>query len=481
MTLDVDQTRIAALVKEKRRRENILAQLFKASFDKQRDFVMDRSPRKAAQCTRRAGKSMALAMSFFEADVRHPGTNFLYVGVSLDTAVRIIWKDCLQEWSKKLKLKLIKNDGRGEITFPSGSKLYLLGIDASEDDKKKALGAKYSLVCIDEAATYKVNLKEFVEDIIEPAITDFEDGQVIMAGMPSNNTYSYFYDITTGAVPGWSVHKWSALDNPYISDNFKARIEYLKIHNPEIIHTPGYKQMYLGEWAVDDDKLVYKFKDERNTYTDLPASRHTWHYVLGIDLGWEDATAFVVNCYRDYDPHTYVVHAYKRSGMQLSEVSDYIVHLNNRYKMDRMIIDNASKQAVEDIKQRTALPLEPAEKSGKADFIGILNNDMILGNIKLQVEGAKDLITEMKALTWDQKALNKGKRQEDGKAHNHLCDAFLYAWRYCFSWVDRGVEPDPMDLEKRIEEAVEEQVLLDSHTNEEYELYGYPDETDMYY
>jgi hypothetical protein len=425
---------------------------------------------------------MALAMSYFEADIRHPGSNFLYVGVSHEAAFRIIWKDCLQDVARKLKLKLNKNDGRKEVTFPSGSKLYVLGIDASEDDKKKALGVKYSLVTIDEAATYKVNLKEFVEEIIEPTISDYDDGQVVMTGMPNHNTYSYFFDVTNSKVPGWSVHKWSALDNPYMREKFLAKIEYLKRHNPDIVNTPGYKQMYLGEWAIDDDKLVYKYKDERNCFTILPTSHFAWHYVLGIDLGWEDATAFVVNCYRDYDPKTYTVHAYKRGGMQLSEVADYIVLLNKRYTLDRMIIDNASKQAVEDIKQRTGLPLEPAEKSGKADFIGILNNDMILGNILLHVEDAADLIKEMKALTWDQKALVKGKRQEDAKADNHLCDAFLYAWRYCFSWVDRGVEPDPMDLEKKIEEAVEEQVLLDSHTNEEYELYGYPeDETDMYY
>jgi len=482
MTENLNQLKVAAVVAEDRRRKELLSKLFADSFPEQVAFVMDRSRRKAALTTRRAGKSMSNAMSFIETDTRYPGSNMLYVGVSAEVAIKIIWKDCLEVMAKKVGLKLTINRQRREITFPSGSKLYIIGIDSNEDEKKKALGVKYSLVIIDEAATYNIDMEEFVYDICEPTVSDYEEGQIVLTGMPNNNIYSFFCKITTTQKGNWTLHKWSALNNPHMRDKFRRMMDYAKKTNPGIEETPGYKQMYLGEWAVDEDKLVYKYKTERNDFIELPP-HSKWHHVLGIDLGWEDATAFVVNAYRDYDPVTYVVHAYKRSGMQLGEVADYIKHLRGVYKPERMIVDNASKQAVKDIQQRIGQPLEPAEKAGKADFIGILNNDMILGNIKFQVDATKDLIAQMQGLTWSQKHLLKGKRIEDQSAENDLCDAFLYTWRYCFTWVDRGTEPDPLTQETELEEATERQVLdqIAARAEDEEALYGGSHEDSEYY
>lgn len=470
---------ITSLLLEKKRRDKLLDKLLSDSFPEQRAFVLDRSSRKAALTTRRAGKSNADAMIFFETDLRHPGCNMLYVGVSAETAIRIIYKDCLLTHAKRLRCKLRFNAQRGEITFPSGSKLYILGVDANEDEMKKAFGIKYAVAIIDEAATYKIDLRTFCYDILEPAVSDFHDGQIIMTGMPNNNTYSFFFDVTNNKEDNWSIHKWSSLDNPYMRDKTLAKIATL---SDAYKRTPGFKQMYLGEWAVDEDKLVYKFNAERNlTYSLKPAK---YNYVLGIDLGWDDATAFVVLAYTEYDRATYVVHTYKRAGMLLADVASYIKHLQQVYTLQKMVIDNANKQAVEDLKARFALPLEPAEKAGKADFIGILNNDMIMGSILFHAEQAKDLIKEMQALTWEPTALSKGKRVEQASQDNHCCDAFLYAWRYCYHWIDWGAEPIEMREENKMEEYEEQKYKRENRLGDEVftdkfepDYFGYDQET----
>lgn len=453
---------ITSLLLENKRRERLLDKLLSDSFPEQRAFVLDRSSRKAALTTRRAGKSNADAMIFFETDLRHPGCNMLYVGVSAETAIRILYKDCLSTHAKRLRCRLRFNKQDGEITFPSGSKLYILGIDANEDEMRKAFGIKYAVAIIDEAATYKVNLRTFVYDVLEPAVSDFEDGQIVLTGMPNNNTYSFFFEVTTGKESGWSLHKWSSLDNPYMADKTRAKIATL---SEAYKRTPGFKQMYLGEWAIDEDKLVYKFSEERNLVHSLPLAK--FNYVLGIDLGWDDATAFVVLGYREFDRSTYVVHTYKRAGMLLAEVADYIKHVCKMYKIDKMVIDNANKQAVEDLKARFALPLEPADKVGKADFIGILNNDMIMGSILFHAEQAKELIKEMQTLTWEPTALGKGKRIEQASQANHLCDAFLYAWRYCYHWIDWGAEPEEFREENKLEEYAERQYKQENRVQDE--------------
>jgi hypothetical protein len=327
---------------------------------------------------------------------------------------------------------------------------------------KKAFGVKYSVVIIDEAATYKINLKSFVYDVLEPAVSDFEDGQIVLTGMPNNNTYSFFFEVTTGKEEGWSLHSWSSLDNPYMADKTTAKIATL---SDAYKRTPGFKQMYLGEWAIDEDKLVYKYSSERNLFHSLKPAKY--NYVLGIDLGWDDATAFVVLGYREYDRSTYVVHTYKRAGMLLADVAAYIKHLMQMYSINKMVIDNANKQAVEDLKARFALPLEPADKAGKADFIGILNNDMIMGSILLHAENAKELIKEMQALTWEPNALSKGKRVEQASQANHLCDAFLYAWRFCYHWIDWGAEPEEEREENKLEEYAERQYKQGNRNKDE--------------
>ncbi|WP_434127452.1 hypothetical protein, partial [Enterococcus faecium] len=83
-------------------------------------------------------------------------------------------------------------------------------------------------------------------------------GTIAMIGTPSNYTNSLFYDITTGVEGGWSVHTWSALDNPHVRDNVQEDIDFLKTNQPGVELTPRFRQHWLGEWYVDLSALVYK-------------------------------------------------------------------------------------------------------------------------------------------------------------------------------------------------------------------------------
>jgi len=77
-------------------------------------------------------------------------------------------------------------------------------------------------------------------------------------------------------------------------------IAKLKTEQPYIIETPMFKQMYLGEWVVDLDALVYKFNSERNTYQQQPLyAKGDWQYIMGVDLGYEDASAFTVVAFHE--------------------------------------------------------------------------------------------------------------------------------------------------------------------------------------
>lgn len=440
---DPRRLKVATLL-EKKRRTDLVASMEQASFEHQWKFIRDEATLKAALTTRRAGKSNAIALDFLETSERFPGVSMAYTGLTDDSAKRIIWKDAIKPLAKKFDIPVKLRRSDCTITNErTGAVLYMFGINAGEEEMAKLFGPKWKRIYVDEGATYTIDLETFIYQVCMPGLVDL-NGQLVLVGMPNNNANSFFAKVTQGLSPGWSLHKWTAFDNPYVAEKFRKQIEFYKRTNPGFLLTPLYRQQYLGEWVVDASALVYRFDD--SLFVDaLPdaSPMNPWHYVDGTDLGYDDPSGFVVLAYRDYDPDLYVVEAYKRSGMTITDVAERLRHHERIYRPERHLIDNANKQAVEELKQRFGLALTPAEKAGKADFIQIVNDDLRAKRIKFVRAHTEPLVAEMRTLTWDEKKYAKGQYVEAPRRPNHCCDAFLYPWRYCYNWVDRGVQNNP--------------------------------------
>ena len=452
-------------------------------------FLDDPSRMKALLCTRRAGKSYAAGLMLLEAAYKNPNVSCLYVALTRASAKRIMWKDVLKTIDREQQMGCRFNETELSVTLPNGSMIYLLGMDTDEQEKDKALGQKFKAVVIDEAASYGVDLHEMVYGILKPATADYR-GTIAMIGTPGNMKRGLFYELTKGQNPGearrwikqgWSGHRWTAFDNPHMADKWKAEIEDLRLANPLIENTPLFQQHYLGKWVVDDSNLVYRFDYTKNTFETLPTMQKggRWHYVLGIDLGFNDPTAWVVCAYHDFDRTMYVLGAHKKAKCDITEVADQTRKLMSRFEFDRIVIDNANKQAVEEMRRRHDLPLTPAEKTGKADFIEIMNGDFVSGYIKVHKKAASGLVDEYGQLIWDDRSHRK---EEHAGCENHMADAALYAWRHCYQWLSevRGAnglkhgksEADWMLLQ---EEQELERLLQDRQAQEEeIALWGQP-------
>jgi hypothetical protein len=225
-----------------------------------------------------------------------------------------------------------------------------------------------------------------------------------------------------------------------MAEKWAGEIRELREANPLVEETPLYQQHYLGRWVVDDSKLVYRYLPGRNDAVELPRLGESgWSYVLGVDLGYEDATAFCVVAYHQHDKTLYVVHAEKHLGLDVTATAERIRRLASGYDLSRIVVDNANKQAVEEMKRRHGLPLHPADKTGKADFIELMNGDFIQGYVKLLPE-AKPLASEYAELVWDDKS---EKRQEHPNCANHCADAALYAWRYAYPYLAEARKAAP--------------------------------------
>lgn len=400
-------------------------------FQRQIDFIKDPARLKALFCTRRSAKSYTGCLYMIQECLAKPGVNCLFIGLTRQSAFKIVWKDILKVIDRRQRLRCRFNKVDLTMTFPNGSVIWVTGVDADEEEMNKLLGQKYRLAILDEASMYSVNLRNLVYGVLKPAVAD-ERGTICMLGTASNFPRGLFYDITIGVEPAWSLHKWTAFDNPYVCEQWQEEITEIEKTRPLFRETPLFKQWYLNQWVVDTEKLVYRVQADRNFGVRPPhLAPAGWSYMLGVDVGWEDDSAFVLIAFHENDTSLYVVKTYNQKHMTFPMVVGKIQEFmrDSETAPCKVIIDGANKQGVESMKIRSAIPFEYADKQGKVDFIELLNGDLIEGKIKFS-PSAKPLVDEMGGLVW--KTVGEAivyPKKENASLPNHLCDAFLYAWR----------------------------------------------------
>jgi len=443
------------------------------NFSAQRDFIRDRNPFFAGICTRRAGKSYGGATKLVVDGLETEGCNLGYLALTRMSAKAILWKDCLKVIDRKHGLKSRFNETELTCTLTqSNSTIYLAGADATDEEMEKFLGRKYRTVLIDEAASYRRDLRELVYSVLKPAVADYR-GQIGLLGSPRSIKSGLFYDVTNGKEPGWSIHKWTTFDNPHMAENWKEEIEDLKARFPGIEKTPSFRMNYLGEWAIDDSLRVYKFDHQKNALNSLPTQQP--EYILGVDLGYSpDPTAFALCALYDTNPRKFVViKSFKQTGMIISDVAETIKTFIRKYGPMRIIMDAADKQAVEEMRQKHQIPIISADKHGKAGVIEVMNSDWMTGSIQVYEPENADYIQELEDLVWDER---EEKRIEDSGCANHLCDAVLYAWRKAFmhSFVETEKKINPHSIEaieaweNQQDEIIERKKVEDSYDEQYY-------------
>lgn len=431
------------------------------NFQKQAAFIRDPARRKAAKCTRRAGKTTAAQIGLVQACIENEGVDTLYIGLTYDTCRRLFWnplKKLLKRYAQKISYKL--HESRLEVAFGNGAHIFCLGMNADKDQMEKMLGGKYKRVVVDESGSFRVDVEKMVEEMLWPALADLE-GDIWLIGTPVEFTGSYYYKMTRDdkepRLPGWSVHEWSGHDNPYMARQWQRELDDILKLRPRFMETPAYKRMWLGKWVIDSSRLVYKYMRDRNWVPELPGNHADYNYGLGVDLGWDDATTFVLSAYATNSRKLYLMKPFKKSGMDITDVADKIKEYQRRYNILSVVIDGSAKQSVMEMRSRHGLPgLEAADKRDKAEFIDLFNAELIQGEIVL-VGPDTDIIEEEWAnLIWDPE--KEDKRQEHPGCENHLADAALYIWRKQYQYLYQApATKENVSEEKRIDRWAEEQ------------------------
>ncbi len=419
------------------------------AFPQQRAVVLDESPFKCEFCTRRAAKTYTWGLEAIHDSFTHPMARYLFLGLVRDEARSMFWEDVLKDINRHYPgIGMRFNESRLEAVLPNGANIRIGAADASSEEMRKLLGLKYRKIAIDEAQDWQhTDLRVMVFEILKPALADWR-GSVSLLGTPGRVAKGLFYDVTNRTEPGWSLHTWTTFDNPYMREKWAAEIADLKARFPGIEETPAFQRAYLGRWVVDESNLVYRYRAGRNDFNGkLPQMATPWHYVLGVDLGYADDTAFVLGAYHLNLPVLYILEAAKKKGMDISAVAQRIKLYQSRFSIETVVIDGSNKQAVAEMQNRHGLSLVPSDKTGKADFIELMNSEFIAGpRILVDPTACEPLTEEYRRLVWrDKKVAGTAMvaREEHPLLPNHACDGALYLWRYTYSYAHRPLEAPP--------------------------------------
>jgi hypothetical protein len=406
------------------------------SFPEQYAFIQDDSRFVSALCTRRAGKTEGIAIKMIKKGLKHKNTIIPYFALTRSSAKDIMWSK-LMEVVDKIGVKGDPVESSLEYKLPTGSIIKLFGADM-KNFIPRVRGIKTPLACVDEAGAFGSHLGELVDDILFPATADYVDGQIVITGTPGRVPFGYFYDVTGQGKYNFSQHKWSVLNNPFMPDA-KRLIEEIKKNKGWSDDNPTYRREWLGEWVTDIEALVFKYDHIKNHYDALPESRGQWHYVIGIDIGFNDADAISVIGWQDIDKVAYLVEEEVERGRDITSLAESVAKFIDKYDPDKVVMDTGGlgRKISEELNRRFSLPIIAAEKTRKFEYIELIND--ALKNGKLMAKNTSHFASDCQKLEWETENTRPDKRIISDRFHSDICDSVIYSWKEAMNWMS---EPD---------------------------------------
>lgn len=398
--------------------------LLDPSFAVQNDFINDKARFLAAQCSRRAGKTNALAIRFFKTLEKYPGSQSVYLGLTLESAMDIMWP-VLEELDERYGIGCTFTPSTRTVYHPNGAKLRLYGAD-QKDFIKKLKGRKFPAVAIDEAQDFGAHLQKLVDDVLTPATADYEDGWIALTGTPGPVPQGYFFEITQNKRFGYSFHEWTLIQNPYMP-NPAGFIAELMAKREWDETNPTLLREYRNKWVLDVNSLWIHYVVAKDDYANLPPG--AWHYALGIDVGFKDADALAVIGWTDDSPDVYLIEEVVAAKQGLTELVEQVNALSTRYSFDKMIMDEGGlgKKLAEEMRRRHHIPVQPADKARKQENVEILNDALRLGRFKAKKDSRFAQDSYLVQIDWDKSTPNRIVVKK--KPHSDIIDAVLYAFK----------------------------------------------------
>lgn len=265
---------------------NIYA-VIKTLFDRQLEVLNSGNGVKLICCSRRAGKTHLLVAMLLIECLRKPRTQVMYIGETMELSEALVNK-AAQDIIDSCQLRNRRGLRFDWRHMDNGSQIIVRGLSNTKDpDQIRGKAAK--VIVIDEFFHLKSELLEYMQrEVLEPMQMDYADDYMfVCAGTPPRVKGTYGEHVwKTWDVPHFS---WTWRDNPH-PVSIEARTEFVE----KVLRDKGLdwsssfaRREYNGEWAYDDDLLLYPdyvTYDRREAAPSIQPTR----VLFGVDYGVGD-------------------------------------------------------------------------------------------------------------------------------------------------------------------------------------------------
>lgn len=293
-------------------------QILHMMFDKQLRVLNSGPGTKLICCSRRAGKTMLLIGTMLIECLRTPRLKCLYIGETMELSEKLV-DTAAQEIIDYCKLRDMKGKRLDWKHLDNGSEIVIRGLSNTKDPDQ-IRGQKAKIIVIDEFFHLKSELLEYLQrEVLEPMQMDYaDDYKFICAGTPPSikGTFGEM------AWKNWDCDKffWTWRDNPH-PVSVVQRKEYID----KILSEKGLgwdssyaRREYNGEWAYDEDLLLYPTFQTYNPREAIPSIKVS-RVLFGIDYGVSDNDTLIGIAWSDEERRGYIFREDKFNRLDIKD------------------------------------------------------------------------------------------------------------------------------------------------------------------
>lgn len=391
----------------------------------QQRVLRSKSKRILLNCCRQAGKSTVLAFRALHRAIYTPKSLVLIVAPSWRQSAEVLRK--VQDFLTALPVPAhLETDSKTEVALKNGSRIVSL---PAGEAKIRGFSAVTELI-LDESGDVPDELYRAVLPMLI-----ISRGTLLAGGTPKGRRGFFFESWDKGG------DGWDRIEAPWTEC---PRMDATEIESQRLGLRERFAQEFECQFVRLSGGMVYaSFSDTTNGIDSLPADGDSdWHYMLSIDFGFVDATAFVVLAWRSNDPILYVVVSFKEPGLHADDIAVHIQTLRATYPFTKIIgdIGGYGKGPAMELQSRYSVHIEAAPKTDKAGYIDLLNAAFSRKLVQIVRHSNTALIDELVALPWNDTRTNHADGYQD-----HLCDSLLYGHRSASAHLQQPKAAAPTD------------------------------------
>ena len=351
---------------------------------------------------RRTGKSFSAGAWLTEEWETRPGQSAIFIALSQEHAVRILW-DVIEFLNRKLGWGAVYNGTDGTWTWPNGYTLYFMGCKDRRSANFVRGVPKIHRVVVDECGQIPDPLLEYlVRDVLEPTFAD-TDGDLCLMGTPADTGVGYYEDLMAKCEAEGAHFCFTAADNPHLAVDgreFLARMLRDRFAGDETNAT--YRREYLGHRVQEQGVLIYRAPPLDEFYEPTPPK---WNYTtLGIDIGYNDGTGFVVLRSRAPEAGAHIVEAYREPELTLPRMAAIAERMRVEHNVSEIFVDTAGgggRTVMETLARDYGLPAQAADKRARRMRIEQVRTALDARTLRGTQGRCGQVLEEWLGLPWD--------------------------------------------------------------------------------